>query len=158
MVLKNQYLDFILNLLDKVDSLGSLLLSTLLLLDHLLLAQDDLDEELELFLELLREEAGSDKVLTNSVHLGFHLEVRVLDTHLVPLVQQLEDFEALQRLLGNILVNLRHFTVKDNSNLLELAEELWLCPQALAAHFLCLICLRRAPRPPRLQLLSPMCG
>ena len=131
MVLKYQYLDFMLNLLDKVDSLGSLLLSTLLLFDHLLLAQDDLDEELELFLELLREEAGSDKVLANSVHLGFHLEVRVLDAHLVPLVQQLEDFEALQRLLGNILVNLRHFTVKDNSNLLELAKELLQLPLVL---------------------------
>ena len=64
-------------------------------------------------------------MLANRVDLRLHLEILLLDVHPVPFVEKFEHLRALQRLLGHVLVNVRHFTVKYNPNLLELAEELF---------------------------------
>ena len=81
------------------------LLSLLLGCCHALLTQYYLDKELEVLVELLREEGRRHEVLPNCVDLRLHFKVLLHDTELVALVKKTQDLAAFEWLLGNVLVN-----------------------------------------------------
>lgn len=62
-------------------------------------------------------------MLTDSVQSLLHLELLLLDSKVVALVKRVKDLIGRDWGLGDVLVDLRHLTVKDDSDILKLREE-----------------------------------